>query len=541
DPAAAALAATTLINDLDLRLIDPDGVVYQPYTLDAGNPANVATTGNDDVNNSEMVDGVANAGTWTVTVTGTSVPSGPQQYTLITPEDAAEDNLPPIADANGPYVVDEGSTVALDATGSTDPDGDALTYAWDFDADGAFDDAVGATPIFGPLGDNDVVTVEVRVTDTNGAFDDDTAIVTIDNVPPDVLIDGGQTTTIDEGDLLDVLAGFSDPGWLDTYSADIDWGTGENDPGTVLVTVSGPPVDVGTVTGSHQYGDNGHFTVTVTVTDDDGGVGSDDFALTVDNVDPTATIDESGTVLVNGIPTILASAGDPVDFEGQSTDPGSDDLDLSWDWDDGPPAPDVTTTYLVNPPALDPLPSPTVQPRDVTDAKTHTFGQACMYDVGFDSLDDDNGTGSDSVSVLIVGNADLIRTAGYWHQQYNQGNAQKIDDVTLECYLEIVDFVSDVFDEEVDTSTIQKARTVLKKTNPMESALNRQLLAAWLNFANGSVGLDELVDTDFDSIADTVFYDAMMTAETARLDVGATKAELEVQKDILVSINLMDS
>jgi hypothetical protein len=541
DPPAAALAATTLINDLDLRLIDPDGVVFQPYVLNAGSPANVATTGNDNVNNSEMVDGLAKAGTWIVTVTGSSVPSGPQQYTLITPEDAVEGNLPPNADANGPYVVDEGSIIALDATGSTDPDGDAMTYAWDFNADDAFDDAVGATPDFGPLGDNDVVTVEVRVTDEHGAFDDDTAIVTVLNVPPDVLIDGAQTTTIDEGDILDVIAGFTDPGWLDTYSATIDWGTGAFDPGTVDVTVSGPPEDVGTITGSHQYGDNGLFTITVTVTDDDGGAGSDNFALTVDNVDPTATIDESGTVLVNGIPTFLASAGDPVDFEGRSTDPGSDDLDLSWDWDDGPPAPDVTTTYLVNPPALDPLPSPTVQPRDVTDAKTHAFDQACMYDVGFDAVDDDDGTGDDSVSVLIVGNADLVRSSGYWYQQYRLGNAQMIDDVTLDCYLEIVDFVSNVFDEETNTSTIQKARNVLKKTHPMESALDRQLLAAWLNFANGAIGLDELVDTDFDSIADTVFYNALMAAETVRLDAGATHAELEAQKDMVESINLMDS
>ena len=44
DPAAAQLAATTLINDLDLRIEDPDGTVFQPFLLDPNNPDTPATT-----------------------------------------------------------------------------------------------------------------------------------------------------------------------------------------------------------------------------------------------------------------------------------------------------------------------------------------------------------------------------------------------------------------------------------------------------------------------------------------------------------------
>ncbi|EMI21720.1 fibrinogen-binding protein [Rhodopirellula maiorica SM1] len=47
-------------------------------------------------------------------------------------------NQSPVADAGGPYAVNEGASIILDGTGSTDPDGDRLKYLWDLDGDGVF-------------------------------------------------------------------------------------------------------------------------------------------------------------------------------------------------------------------------------------------------------------------------------------------------------------------------------------------------------------------------------------------------------------------
>ena len=58
-------------------------------------------------------------------------------------------NQPPIAVATAnPTSGAAPLTVAFDGTASSDPDGDALTYAWDLDGDGAFDDAAAATASF---------------------------------------------------------------------------------------------------------------------------------------------------------------------------------------------------------------------------------------------------------------------------------------------------------------------------------------------------------------------------------------------------------
>ncbi len=65
---------------------------------------------------------------------------------------------------------DRSVLVLLDASRSTDPDGDDLTYRWDLDGDGATDDATGATPRF-VLRDRGRHRVVVVVGDGTGRAD----------------------------------------------------------------------------------------------------------------------------------------------------------------------------------------------------------------------------------------------------------------------------------------------------------------------------------------------------------------------------------
>ncbi|HUR32319.1 MAG TPA: PxKF domain-containing protein [Vicinamibacterales bacterium] len=77
-------------------------------------------------------------------------------------------NAPPTVIANGPYAATEGGSVALSATG-TDPEGDALSYAWDLDNNGSFE-TPGQTVTFSAasLQAPATYTVQVQATDAGG-------------------------------------------------------------------------------------------------------------------------------------------------------------------------------------------------------------------------------------------------------------------------------------------------------------------------------------------------------------------------------------
>jgi len=85
-PASAQLDPTDimLVNDLDMNITDGTNTYY-PYMLDGQNPANAATTGDNNVDNVEKIF-IANPGTNTYTITidhdGT-ITDGPQAFSLI--------------------------------------------------------------------------------------------------------------------------------------------------------------------------------------------------------------------------------------------------------------------------------------------------------------------------------------------------------------------------------------------------------------------------------------------------------------------------
>ena len=100
-------------------------------------------------------------------------------------------NTPPSAHAeatpsHGPLPLE----VTFDATGSRDRDpGATLSYAWDLDDDGEFDDSSASNPTETFIA-NGTYRVTLRATDENNATDTDSVTVSAGNTPPEVTIEG---------------------------------------------------------------------------------------------------------------------------------------------------------------------------------------------------------------------------------------------------------------------------------------------------------------------------------------------------------------
>jgi len=178
-------------------------------------------------------------------------------------------NTPPTADINGPYKCPEASLITFDATGSWDPDGDFLTFSWDLDDDGQFDDATGPTPSYVWCDDySGIVSVEV----SDGVYvDTDSTTVNVYNVAP--IVDAGPDITILTTHAIERIGVITDSG-CDTWDIKIDYGDGS--PSVTYLNYPARKFDI-----YHEYHSLGDYIVQVDVKDDDGGYGSDTFLVHV--------------------------------------------------------------------------------------------------------------------------------------------------------------------------------------------------------------------------------------------------------------------
>ncbi len=439
-------------------------------------------------------------------------------------------NRPPVANAGGPYTTDEGQNVTLNGTGSSDPDtGDSIaSFAWDLDDDGTFE-TPGATPTFDAVGQDGVFTVGLQVTDQAGATATTTTTVRVNNVAPTVAFTATSPVAEDSATAIDGTV--TDPGWLDLLTATIDFGDGTG-PQALAGTYTSTPHGLAKLafSTSHVYGDNSsdasHYTVEICGSDDDTTTCLD-HVVRVTNVDPDAHITSPAS-------PAFFHAGETVHFTGTSFDQGSDDRTTTWDFDDGTV---VSSTSFDNGSTPDPPNSPSVNPRTVTDAKDHVF-TACLYTIQFSATDDDGGASPvDSIVVVIRGNATRAQDSGYWKKQLDGNPTAQITPATLLCYLEIAGFTSGVFDELRNASTIPAALGVIdpKSFDVRVKEFDRELLTAWLNFANGAV---DFTDTARTGGHTTISFAAEVAqAEALRANPATTKQQLDKQREILNQFN----
>jgi hypothetical protein len=207
-------------------------------------------------------------------------------------------NMPPVVQLDPAGPIDEGSApVTLTATAS-DPDGDPLTYTWSMAGTGVLTPTGTTATYFNDDGPGSA-TVTVTVDDGKGGTATASTTVEVLNVAPTV--DAGPDQQHYWGLPVSVSGSATDPSQADTDAGlNPTW------------TLDGGAFLASAYSASHTYADPGAYTLTLTATDKDGGVGTDSAAITITK--RPSTLSGSDAAQVYGYAaTLSAQFGDAVD------------------------------------------------------------------------------------------------------------------------------------------------------------------------------------------------------------------------------------
>ncbi len=205
-----------------------------------------------------------------------------------------------------------GETTVLEAEVSSAEDDAIFTYSWDLDGDGVFETTSCENSQEQAFADDGSITVTVRATDDAGLVELSAALdITVVNRSP--AADFTLPETVVEGTRLQFIdASTDDDGevvaWL--------WSFGD---GTTS-TERNP---------EHTYATAGEYSVTLTVTDDDGDTSAlVSPAIAIANASPTASFSIQQTAVAGTQSLILVD-------ESSDPSPSGEIIHLAWDFGDG--------------------------------------------------------------------------------------------------------------------------------------------------------------------------------------------------------------
>ncbi len=246
-----------------------------------------------------------------------------------------------------------------------------------------------------------VYTVTVTLDDHQGGISSGTLTVTVNEVPPTLVVVPNQTVFAGQPLTLNPIGTFSDPAFdnllnvggqtqeLFTYA--IDWGDGTTvDSGPGVITTEGSPgvPTSGSFNGQHTFGSPGVYTVTVSLSDEHATV-ERTFSVTVVDVAPTLVV----------APNQVTAAGSllPIANIGQFTDPAFGNsnfyLAITIDWGDGLPADTGAATITT--------PGTPSTPTAGSFNGSHTYATPGVYTVTVTLDDHQGGISSGTLTVTV--------------------------------------------------------------------------------------------------------------------------------------------
>lgn len=250
-------------------------------------------------------------------------------------------NTPPVAQVTGgPYAIAEGEDLSVTGTASDISSADTFSYVWDIDgepiSDPDFDDGVAVANKVVPweelvdlgMGDGPSVhTVRLTVMDDDGSISSDSTPFTISNTAPVITVCPEDLTTYYDDPVEGLEGEFFDPG-TDTWTGTVDWKDGTVEP----ITIDSANQEYELPSHTYLTAPPGEtdYDVEIEITDDDGGVGSCVFTITVihDVTPPTVWFTDTPDDPSNDMTPHFAWMGSD-DFT------PTDEIVYSWRLDDG--------------------------------------------------------------------------------------------------------------------------------------------------------------------------------------------------------------
>jgi PKD repeat protein len=246
-------------------------------------------------------------------------------------------------------IVFTGEVIQFNASDSYDPDATIASYSWNF---GDSTTESGVT-VFHSYSDDGTYIVTLTVTDNEGATDTTQATKTVLNRQP--------------------VAFFTESAEMVNTCVVIDFdASGSHDPDGAIMGYLWDFGDENTAVGievDHIYQDDGVYTVTLTVIDDDGTSGTSASTKHILNRPPIAAFAENATTV---------NTGEVIHFDASdSYDPDGTIVSYHWDFGDGNTATGMTTDYV--------------------------YSEVGEYTVNLVVTDDDGGSSTETTEKIVEG------------------------------------------------------------------------------------------------------------------------------------------
>jgi PKD repeat protein len=353
---------------------------------------------------------------WSVTTDGSLIASGSEADLSFTPRDNGAYNVslkvtdddggettvirtinvlnePPIPGILGvPDSVYEGTTINLTSSVSDPGLDDTFTYAWTVKKNGV-DYASGSSTNFSfTPDDNGSYVVSLNVSDNDGGEGSTSQTITVVNAAPVLSNISVTPGNINEGGAVTVSGNISDPGSADSFVLTVTWGDGSAASTTSLPSGSTSFSLTHTYTDDNPTGTPSDTNnISLSLTDDDGGIGNGSASVVVNNLAPSLTI-------ISPADGTLYAINTSVSLSGEFSDGGTlDTFSCSVEWGDG-----VTVSGTLAAGKC---------------SANHAYSAAGVYNVKMTVSDDDTGSDVKTVMVVVYDPSAGFVTGGGWSLQ----------------------------------------------------------------------------------------------------------------------------